>query len=175
MMRIGMLALGLGASLWLAGTAQAASEVELHSVDAEGVGESIGTLSLENSPHGLLVTPDLGGLEPGLHGLHVHQTPSCEPAEKGGETVAAASAGGHYDPQDTGTHAGPYGEGHLGDLPVLAVDAEGEATTPLLAPRLEVADLAGRAVMVHAGGDNYSDEPKLGGGGARVACGVIDG
>jgi len=29
--------------------------------------------------------------------------------------------------------------------------------------------------MIHAGGDNYSDEPaKLGGGGARMACGVVD-
>jgi Cu-Zn family superoxide dismutase len=29
--------------------------------------------------------------------------------------------------------------------------------------------------MVHAGGDNYADEPqKLGGGGARVACGVAE-
>ena len=35
-------------------------------------------------------------------------------------------------------------------------------------------DLEGRAVMIHAGGDNYSDQPKpLGGGGARVACGVV--
>jgi Cu-Zn family superoxide dismutase len=28
--------------------------------------------------------------------------------------------------------------------------------------------------MVHAGGDNYSDQPKpLGGGGDRIACGLI--
>jgi len=28
--------------------------------------------------------------------------------------------------------------------------------------------------MIHAGGDNYADQPApLGGGGARVACGVI--
>lgn len=28
--------------------------------------------------------------------------------------------------------------------------------------------------MVHAGGDNYADDPKpLGGGGARIACGSI--
>jgi Cu-Zn family superoxide dismutase len=28
--------------------------------------------------------------------------------------------------------------------------------------------------MIHEGGDNYSDQPKpLGGGGARIACGVI--
>jgi Cu-Zn family superoxide dismutase len=28
--------------------------------------------------------------------------------------------------------------------------------------------------MVHAGGDNYADQPEpLGGGGPRVACGVV--
>lgn len=28
--------------------------------------------------------------------------------------------------------------------------------------------------MIHAGSDNYSDDPKpLGGGGDRIACGVI--
>ncbi len=33
---------------------------------------------------------------------------------------------------------------------------------------------AGRSIMIHAGGDNYSDTPaRLGGGGARVACGVV--
>jgi Cu-Zn family superoxide dismutase len=45
---------------------------------------------------------------------------------------------------------------------------------PVLAPRLKVADIKGRSLMIHAGGDNYSDLPvKLGGGGARIACGVI--
>jgi Cu-Zn family superoxide dismutase len=30
-----------------------------------------------------------------------------------------------------------------------------------------------RALMIHAGADNYSDTPEtLGGGGARIACGV---
>jgi superoxide dismutase, Cu-Zn family len=28
--------------------------------------------------------------------------------------------------------------------------------------------------MVHAGGDNFSDQPEpLGGGGGRIACGII--
>ncbi|NES46128.1 superoxide dismutase family protein, partial [Moorena sp. SIO2C4] len=37
-----------------------------------------------------------------------------------------------------------------------------------------VADLKGHSLIIHAQGDNYSDIPKpLGGGGARVACGVI--
>jgi len=45
----------------------------------------------------------------------------------------------------------------------------------VLAPRLKrLEELKGHALMVHAGGDNYADQPKpLGGGGARVACGVI--
>lgn len=37
-------------------------------------------------------------------------------------------------------------------------------------------EVKGHALMVHMGGDNHSDHPApLGGGGARVACGVIDG
>ena len=59
-------------------------------------------------------------------------------------------------------------------MPFLYVGADGKAASPVLAPRLKVADLTGRSFMIHAGGDNYSDNPEaLGGGGARVACGVI--
>ncbi len=62
----------------------------------------------------------------------------------------------------------------MGDLPALVVDNNGVATTAVIAPRLKLADIQGRAIMIHAGGDNYSDSPlPLGGGGARIACGVI--
>ena len=88
--------------------------------------------------------------------------------------MAGQNAGGHYDPGNTGRHEGPNGNGHLGDLPVLAVDATGTATVAIVAPRVQLSDLAGRSLMVHAGGDNYSDTPSpLGGGGARVACGIV--
>jgi Cu-Zn family superoxide dismutase len=57
---------------------------------------------------------------------------------------------------------------------VLVVDKDGTANLPVLAPRLKVSNLDGRSVMVHAGGDNYADQPApLGGGGGRIACGVI--
>jgi Cu-Zn family superoxide dismutase len=112
-------------------------------------------------------------LAPGIHGFHVHEHPNCEPAREGQKT-AAGLAGGHFDPTASGRHEGPYGKGHLGDLPVLWVDQEGSSTLPVLAPRLQVKDVKDRALMIHAGGDNYSDSPeKLGGGGARIACGVI--
>lgn len=63
----------------------------------------------------------------------------------------------------------------MGDLPLLVVNAEGYATTTVTAPRLKSLDeVKGKALMVHVGGDNMSDQPKpLGGGGARYACGVI--
>lgn len=148
--------------------------VEMHVVDAKGVGAAIGTVVISETAYGLVFTPALTGLPAGLHGFHLHANASCEPAEKDGKAVAAGAAGGHYDPADTKQHGTAWGNGHLGDLPALYVDANGVATNPVLAPRLKMADLQGRALMIHAGGDNHADHPApLGGGGARVACGVI--
>lgn len=126
----------------------------------------IGTIILEDTPYGVLITPRLTSLNPGLHGFHIHAEGSCEDH--------AQAAGGHFDPAESGKHLGPYRAGHLGDLPVLYVDAAGSAAVPVLAPRLSVAQVSQRAVMIHQGGDNYQDQPRpLGGGGERVACGVI--
>lgn len=142
-------------------------------IDENGVGEEIGTVKAEDTEYGLLLTPSLSNLPPGTHGLHLHQNPDCGPGEKDGKIAPGIAAGGHYDPEDTETHQGPYSDGHLGDLPVLIVDETGTASLPVLAPRLTTADLEERSLMVHEGGDNYSDEPELGGGGSRIACGVI--
>ena len=150
------------------------SVVTMNLVGASGVGVSIGTISLEDTQYGLLLTPNLEGLSAGAHGFHIHQNPDCDSKPKGGRFVAGLGAGGHFDPESKGAHKGPYEDGHLGDLPPLIVDAEGKSTIPLLAPRLTVDAIAQRSIMVHLKGDNFSDEPaKLGGGGARVACGVI--
>lgn len=77
--------------------------------------------------------------------------------------------------QKTGKHHGPHAQGgHKGDLPPLVVNPDGTATLPVIAPHLKLRDLSGKALMIHAGGDNYSDQPApLGGGGGRIACGVI--
>ena len=151
-------------------------QVEMKAITAEGGGPSIGTIEFRDSGEfGLLIIPKLHGLSGGIHGFHVHEHPSCTHDMKDGKPVAGLSAGGHYDPGNTGRHRGPVDDGHLGDLPVLVVDAEGNARMAMFAPRLQVPDLVGRAVMVHEGGDNYADDPKpLGGGGARVACGIIE-
>lgn len=152
----------------------AGTTVRLSLTDAQGVSAGIGEVSVSKTKHGLVFTPSLRGLPPGLHGFHLHQNPSCAAGEKGGKPVPALAAGDHYDPLGSKHHAAPWGDGHLGDLPPIYVDAQGNAMQPVLAPRLALKDLPGRALMVHAGGDNHADHPApLGGGGARVACGVI--
>jgi Cu-Zn family superoxide dismutase len=148
--------------------------VKVSLVNEQGVGKEIGTITASDSKFGLLLTPQLSDLAPGLHGFHVHDKPDCSHAMKDGKAVPALAAGGHYDPANAGKHEGPYGNGHLGDLPALYVSVDGKATLSVLAPRLKVADIKGRSLMIHAGGDNYADAPApLGGGGARAACGVV--
>ena len=104
----------------------------------------------------------------------MHEKPSCNAMEVKGKMVPALAAGGHYDPENTGHHEGPEGAGHKGDLPRLIVDEKGMATEAVIAPRLTLDELKGHSLMIHDGGDNYSDRPPMGGGGARIACGVID-
>ena len=74
-----------------------------------------------------------------------------------------------------GAHHGPEGDGHLGDLPVLTVQADGRGVGEAMAPRIkDASQLKGRALVLHAGGDNYEDTPAPnGGGGDRIACGII--
>jgi len=146
----------------------------VNAVNESGVGAVLGTVSAVDSPYGVLLTPNLAGLPPGLHGFHLHENPSCQAGDKDGKKVPALAAGGHWDPAKSGAHLGPYANGHMGDLPALYVDAQGQATVTVLAPRLKLKDLPGHALMIHVHGDNFADQPeKLGGGGPRMACAVL--
>ncbi|MDF1677466.1 MAG: superoxide dismutase family protein [Legionellaceae bacterium] len=145
------------------GAAAAPITIKIYGTDDKH--EPHGTITFKNSPGGLLINPKLHGLPPGPHGFHIHQNPSCQ--------SHGAAAGGHLDPKQTNTHLGPYEEGHLGDLPILYVNADGEARSSLIAPHLDIENIEGRSVVIHAGGDNYTDTPPLGGGGPRIACGII--
>jgi Cu-Zn family superoxide dismutase len=149
--------------------------VPINLVSTTEAPKPIGEVIITETDYGLLFTPSLTSLPAGVHGFHVHENGSCEAATKDGVKIAAQAAGGHWDPKKTGKHLGPYANGHLGDLPAIYVTADGMASYPVLAPRLKkIKDVKGHALMVHAGGDNHADMPKpLGGGGDRVACGVI--
>lgn len=149
--------------------------VKLYQTSKDSAGISVGSIEFRDitlkTDHGIvsgvLILPDLYQLPPGEHGFHIHVNPSC--ANNG------LAAGGHLDPQHRGKHLGPYDDkGHLGDLPLLYVNQKGEDHTTIFAPSIQVKDILGHSLMIHQHGDNYSDSPQaLGGGGARIACGVI--
>ena len=141
--------------------------VPMYLVAQNGTGESVGDVTIRSATQGGVVfTPHLHGLTPGVHGFHIHQKPSCDDL--------GMAAGDHLDPTKTNKHEGPFKDGHLGDLPTIFVADDGTSTASQLASRLSMADLSDHALMIHKGGDNYSDIPeKNGGGGARMVCGVI--
>lgn len=164
----------------IAAQAQESVTFDVNLISDKGVGKKIGTISASDTSNGFLALKF--DLEPELsiggHGLHVHENGSCEAAEQDGKMVAGLAAGGHYDPAGMGKHLGPSGDGHLGDLPILYAQVNEDGAEPivhtLVAPRLKLADVRGRAIVIHEGSDNFRDDPKpLGGGGARVACGVV--
>lgn len=164
---------------WLAALTLLSSPTFAETVSVEmidlGSGQSTGSVMISDSDYGTVFTPKLQGLPAGTHGFHLHTNGSCDSITKEGKTILGGAAGGHYDPEKTDKHGFPWtDDNHLGDLPVLYVNAHGVADQPVLAPRVKLDDVKGRALMVHAGGDNHSDHPaKLGGGGARIVCGVI--
>ncbi len=154
---------------WVLGlsSAYATIKIPVFLVNGEHCGNAIGVVRADDTIYGLLLRPNLHGLPPGVHAFQVYECPFCQ--------HHAEAAGGHLDPQKTDEHRGPYaGSGHLGDLPVLIVNAKGRATLPILAPRLTLSQIKGRALIIHRGADNYSDSPEVdGGGGLKLACGAI--
>ena len=111
------------------------------------------------------------GLEPGLHGFHIH--------EFGDLSDGCDSAGGHYNPD--GVDHGDLENGHVGDLGNVEADKSGVAKFKTVAERVDLhgdRSVVGRALIIHADEDDLGkggDEESLktGNAGERLACGVI--
>ena len=164
-------------TLAASGPAWADYQVEVNAIDMKGVGAPLGQVQISEAPggKGVVFKPNLKDLPPGPHGFHVHEHANCGAKEKDGKMSPGEAAGPHWDPDKAGKHGSPSDGGHRGDLPVLQVAADGTAKRPVTAPRVKLADLRNKSLMIHEGGDNFSDKPKpLGGGGKRIACGVIE-
>ncbi|MDT3679020.1 MAG: superoxide dismutase family protein [Burkholderiaceae bacterium] len=128
-----------------------------------------GTVDFTQRGDDVLVAASFSGLTPGAHGFHVHEKGDCSAPD-------GTSAGGHFNP--TGKpHGDPMqAEHHLGDLPMLQADANGNArlnaTIRGASLRGGATNLVGRSVVVHAQRDDFRSQP-AGDSGSRVACGVI--
>lgn len=82
--------------------------VPMQIVTANNNGQSVGKITIKETKFGLLFTPQLQGLVPGIHGFHIHEHPNCNALQKEGKLIAAGKAGGHFDPNKTAKHEGPY-------------------------------------------------------------------
>ena len=141
------------------------------------LGRLVGSVVITANPRGrgtlLAVDIHRSPLLPGPHGFHLHEFPFLFPSAKNGKVIIGGSAGGHWDPYNTKSHQGPYGNGHLGDLPFLTFDRKGSCYEEVVAPRIEPHYFIRRSLIVHLGGDNYTNTPPNGGGKARVLGGVV--
>jgi len=113
------------------------------------------------------IIAEVSGLTPGLHGFHVHEKGDCSAPD-------ASSAGGHFNPHQTPHGKAGEGTHHVGDLPSLEADANGNAALNAVLNSLTLTGddgIIGRGMIVHANPDDYSQP--VGNAGPRVACAVI--
>ncbi len=134
-------------------------------------GKVIGTITLIQTPQGVLLAGDLNGLPPGPHGFHLHAVGQCEPP--------FTSAGGHFNSDNKKHGFHDAGGAHAGDLPNLHAMADGKAVADAMALGLTLSggargllDQDGAAIVIHARADDYRTDP-AGESGDRIACGVV--
>jgi Cu-Zn family superoxide dismutase len=143
-----------------------------HITFIDTTGEEIGTATLMQTSHGVLVQADLSMLPPGEHAFHFHEAGACE-------WPSFESAGGHFSGRRSVhgflTRQGP----HAGDMPNVYVPGNGVLKVEEFNPNVSLwtgpsplLDRDGAALVIHAQPDDYHSQPS-GDAGNRIACAVI--
>jgi Cu-Zn family superoxide dismutase len=191
--------IGATAAIALAGGALFASNAGAHTRSPratlrDATGTEIGTVRFNDANgsvrvrvairSGSAVTADA------FHGFHIHANADgaeciADPAQP--PATWFTSVGGHWK-----DGAEVHGQ-HTGDLPSLFVNSDGSVETRFTITGVPLAELAGKAVVLHAGADNFGNVPtgpaadqytantadavtkthNTGNAGDRIACGVI--
>ncbi len=127
-----------------------------------------GTIWFTQKGKTVQIKGEVTGLEPGKHGFHVHEFGDITGKD-------GMSTGGHYDPEHTKTHGKRSDEKrHVGDLGNITADDSGKAVIDISDMVVSLNgphSIVGRAIIVHAKADDYSQP--VGNAGGRVAAGVI--
>jgi len=134
-------------------------------------GQSAGTATITETPHGLIVRYTPFNLPKGIHAMHLHEAGTCD-------APTFESAGGHFNPTNV-LHGFASAKGyHAGDIPNIAVGSEREShehfvrDVRLRTGNMPLVDADGASLVVHAGADDHTTDP-AGNSGDRIACGVI--
>ncbi len=172
---------------WIAGFATAAVSLASVTAGAQATPKVV-NIQLETSSGGyggriwlvqekndVKVIVKLKNLDPGNHGIHIHQMPHCD-------APTFMTAGPHFNPSGK-QHGFQNANGHhAGDLPInLAVNDGGIVTKTFttkditLDPKAPNSVFAngGTSIIVHKNADDMKTDPS-GNSGAREACGIID-
>jgi superoxide dismutase, Cu-Zn family len=160
----------------LAQDAEQAPAAETTSASAGFVdmdGAENGSASLTGTPNGVLIEIEVSGLPAGEWlAFHVHENGTCD------HESDHESAGGHFNPTDAAHGYLAEGGPHAGDMPNQYVGEDGVLRAQVFNHMVTLgdggeADIAGRALMIHGGTDDYETQP-TGDAGDRYACAVIE-
>jgi superoxide dismutase, Cu-Zn family len=124
-----------------------------------------GVIEFTQTRRGVRITGTVGGLEPGLHGFHIHEFGDLRSPD-------GKSAGDHFNPTGEKHGAPGHEQHHYGDLGNIEANQEGVATVNILADWMKLHFIVGRGLVVHAGADDLESQPS-GDAGDRAAVGVI--
>lgn len=153
-------------------TQEPSEEIEVTMYDTDE--EPIGTAVLSEADDGLTIALEAEGLEPGEHGMHIHDAGLCQGPN-------FETAGDHFNPTDA-SHGFDHEDGpHAGDLENIEVAEDGTVSTEVPADNVTILDEdvetslltdSGTSLIIHEDPDDYVSQPS-GDAGDPIACGVI--
>lgn len=144
-------------------------EIELK----DGQGSVVGTAKFTQENKGVRIQVQATKLAPGEHGIHVHESGVCAGPD-------FKTAGGHFNP-DSKMHGMENPQGpHVGDLPNLKAEANGEAKLDTVSEAFtlekdkpnSLLKQGGTSLVIHEKQDDMKSDP-AGNSGNRIACGTI--
>ncbi|MBO3116142.1 superoxide dismutase family protein [Winogradskyella sp. DF17] len=133
-----------------------------------------GTVTFTEKEGKIMMTADMTGLSEGTHAIHIHETADCSSPD-------GKSTGGHWNP--TAEPHGKWGDEvgfHRGDIGNFEVGSDGIGTISMTTDKWclgcddPTMNIMGKAIIVHAGADDFTSQPS-GAAGARISCaGIIE-